>query len=61
MQCHVHVFLSDSSDLMRAVKTLKTMQQKGRPSISRTDAKAERVRQMISGDHRLTIQIMQMS
>ena len=49
--CHVHVFLSGTTDLERAVKILKTMQ------TNRTDANVEHVRQIICCDCQLTIGI----
>ena len=52
---HGNVFLSGVRDLGRGVKTWKTSQE---CSTSRTDVNAERVRQMLQSDHRLSVRVI---
>ena len=58
MLCHIHVFLSGTSDSKRAVKILKMMQKSGRSSTSRADTNVECVGQIICSDCQLTIRII---
>ena len=56
-QCHAHVSLSGTSDSKSDAKIWK-MTLSGRPSMSRTVDNVEHVKQMIYGNHQLTVQMI---